>query len=281
MSGPGASAHMSAGGESKMKRPDTPGYESRRILGIDFYAGDVEGAIDEMSSGGLLVVPAAPALKDIASNESYREALTNADVVIPDSAFMVLLWNWFERDSLKRLSGLKYLRQLLSREEVRAPGNTFWVMAGKASAEKNIQWLESRGIEVPSVCIYEAPMYGSEIDDPVLIERLHDLRVKHIVITIGGGTQERLGLYLKRNLNNRPAIHCIGAAIAFLSGDQVKIPDWADRFYLGWFFRCVSAPERYVPRYWSAVKLVPLLRRYRDQLPPLQAVTPPAARAEA
>lgn len=281
MSGPGAFAHKGAGGESKMTRPTTPGYEMRRILGVDFYAGDMDGAIDRISGGGLLVVPAAPALKDIACNESYREAITNADVAIPDSAFMVLLWNWFEGDSLRRLSGLKYLRQLLMREEVRAPGNTFWVMAGKASAEKNIRWLASRGIVVPASHIYEAPMYGSEIDDPALIERLQDLHVKHIVITIGGGTQERLGLYLKRNLNYRPGIHCIGAAIAFLSGDQVKIPDWADRFYLGWFFRCVSAPARYVPRYWSALKLVPLLRRYRDKLPPLRVETPPAARAEA
>jgi N-acetylglucosaminyldiphosphoundecaprenol N-acetyl-beta-D-mannosaminyltransferase len=274
-------ARMGAGGESEMRKPNTSRCESRRILGVDFYAGDVEGAIDQISGGGLLVVPAAPALKDIASNEPYREAITNADVAIPDSAFMVLLWNWFEGDSLTRLSGLKYLRQLLLRDDVRAAGNTFWVMAGKASSEKNIRWLASEGIAVPASCIYEAPMYGSEIDDPLLIERLQDRHVKHIVITIGGGTQERLGMYLKRNLNYRPAIHCIGAAIAFLSGDQVKIPDWADRLYLGWFFRCVSAPTRYVPRYWSAVKLVPLLRRYREQLPPLQAVTPPAAGAEA
>jgi UDP-N-acetyl-D-mannosaminuronic acid transferase (WecB/TagA/CpsF family) len=272
---------MGGGGESKMERPNTPRGERRRILGVEFYAGDVDGAIDQISSGGLLVVPAAPALKDIACNESYRDAITNADVAIPDSAFMVLLWNWFERDSLRRLSGLKYLRQLLLREEARAAGNTFWVMAGEASTQTNVRWLASRGILVPPSRIYEAPMYGAEIDDPVLIERLQHLQVKHIVITIGGGTQERLGLYLKRNLNYRPAIHCIGAAIAFLSGDQVKIPDWADRFYLGWFFRCVSAPARYVPRYWSALKLVPLLWRYRDKLPPLQVETPPAARAEA
>lgn len=281
MTGPGAVAPKGAGGESKMERAKASRGESRRILGVEFYSGDVDGAIDQLANGGLLVVPAAPALKDIACNQAYREAITNADVAIPDSSFMVLLWNWFERDSLQRLSGLKYLRQLLLREEVRAPGNTFWVMAGEASARRNVQWLASNGILVPPSRVYEAPMYGPEIDDPVLIGRLHDLQVKHIVITIGGGTQERLGLYLKRNLNYRPSIHCIGAAIAFLSGDQVKIPDWADQLYMGWFFRCISAPARYVPRYWSALKLVPLLRRYRDKLPPLQVETPSAASAEA
>jgi UDP-N-acetyl-D-mannosaminuronic acid transferase (WecB/TagA/CpsF family) len=66
-----------------------------------------------------------------------------------------------------------------------------------------------------------------------------------------------------------PAIHCIGAAIAFLSGDQVQIPMWADKFYMGWLFRSISEPKRYVPRYWDARKLLRLMMRYRDQLPDL------------
>lgn len=239
----------------------------RQILGVNFYVGDVHGAIRRLASGGLLVVPAAPALKDVALNDEYREALTNADVAIADSAFMVLLWNLMEHDSIPRLSGLKYLKELLREDSVRTPGNTFWVMAGSKSAKKNIAWLRSEGIDVPEDCVYEAPMYGSKIEDPALIAKLEALRPKNVVITVGGGTQERLGLYLKRNLDYLPAIHCIGAAIAFLSGDQVRIPNWADRLYLGWLFRCLSSPRRFVPRYLSAPQLIPLLWRYRNQLP--------------
>ena len=239
----------------------------RQILGVNFYVGDVQGAIRRLERGGLLVVPAAPALKDVAWNDEYREALTNADVAIADSAFMVLVWNFLQRDSIPRLSGLKYLKKLLREDDVRTPGNTLWVMAGSASSKRNLDWLNLEGIEVPPEFVYQAPMYGSKLEDKELVEKLHMLRPKHVVITVGGGTQERLGLYLKRNLDYLPAIHCIGAAIAFLSGDQVRIPDWADRLYLGWLFRCLSSPRRFVPRYLSASQLVPLLWRYRDQLP--------------
>ena len=239
----------------------------RQILGVNFYVGDVQGAIRRLSNGGLLVVPAAPALKDVAWNEDYREALVNADVAIADSAFMVLLWNLLEGDAIPRLSGLKYLRELLFQDAVRSPGNTVWVMAGRSSADKNVAWLNSQGIEVPEECVYLAPLYGGKIEDKELIQKLQTLRPAHIVITIGGGTQERLGLYLKRNLNYLPSIHCIGAAIAFLSGDQVRIPDWADRLYLGWLLRCLSSPRRFIPRYLSASRLVALLWRYRGQLP--------------
>ena len=169
----------------------------RQILGVNFYVGDARGAIERIANGGLLVVPSAPTLKDVASNDLYREALVNADLAIADSAFMVLIWNVLQGDSIPRLSGLKYLRELLQYPDVRTPGNTVWVMAGSASAKKNLKWLHSEGISVPEDCVYEAPMYNGKIEDPDLIEKLQGLRPRHVVITVGGGTQERLGSICK------------------------------------------------------------------------------------
>jgi UDP-N-acetyl-D-mannosaminuronic acid transferase (WecB/TagA/CpsF family) len=230
---------------------------THRILGIDFFDGSAQAAIALMRHGGLLVIPAAPALKDLDHNLDYRESLLNADLAITDSAYMVLIWNRLQSKPIKRLSGLEYLRELLLEPDVRQPGNTLWIMASPISAKRNLAWLEGQGITLPEDNIYMAPIYGSgSISDPALLERLNHLRPQHVIVTIGGGTQERLGLYLKRNLAYRPAIHCIGAAIAFLSGDQVNIPVWADRFYLGWFFR--------------SFKLLPLMLRHRDRLPGLK-----------
>jgi UDP-N-acetyl-D-mannosaminuronic acid transferase (WecB/TagA/CpsF family) len=246
--------------------------QTHRILGIDFFDGSAKAAIEIMRDGGLLVIPAAPALKDLGHNLDYRESLLNADLAITDSAYMVLIWNRLQSKPIKRLSGLEYLRELLLESDVRQPGNTLWIMASPISAQRNLDWLEGQGITVPEDNIYMAPIYGSaSIADPVLLERLNLLRPQHVIVTIGGGTQERLGLYLKRNLAYRPAIHCIGAAIAFLSGDQVHIPVWADRFYLGWLFRSIAEPKRYAPRYWGAFKLLPLMLRHRDRLPGLKS----------
>jgi len=244
-----------------------PEHRHTRILGIDFFHGSAAEAVEIMGRGGLLVVPAAPALKDLPTNSGYREALVNADLAITDSAFMVLIWNCLNLRWISRLSGLEYLRHLLHQPDFRQPGNTLWIMANPVSAECNLTWLAEQGIHVPAECIYMAPMYGKVIDDPGLLAKIDALRPQHVILTIGGGTQERLGLYLKKNLSYMPAIHCIGAAIAFLSGDQVHIPVWADTFYLGWLFRSISEPTRYIPRYWDARKLLPLMARYRDRLP--------------
>lgn len=253
-------------------------YLYRQILGIRFFTGTAEQSVEQMKvNGGLLVVPAAPALKNLPTQSGYRESLLDADLAITDSALMVLIWNLLHRDKIRRTSGLEYLFKLLREPEVRFPANTFWIMPNEASAKRNLDWLRSQGILVPDSHIYIAPMYQGEMDDPKLLAILGEMRPKHIIVGVGGGTQERLGMYMKHSLDYRPAIHCIGAAIAFLSGDQVRIPMWADRVGLGWLLRCMSDPKCYVPRYWGARKLVGMMLRYRDRMP--EVATDPAKAA--
>ncbi len=254
-----------------MKKDNGSALEFRQILGLRFFVGDARSAVERLSKGGLLVVPAAPALRNLAHDVAYREALLGADIAIADSSLMVMLWNLMQGDNIRRLSGLEYLAELLTRADVRQPGRTFWIMPNPESASRNLLWLHRQGIEVLSEDVYLAPLYQNVIEDEVLLQAVRERRPAHIVVALGGGTQEKLGLYLKRNLKPVPAIHCIGAAIAFLSGDQVQIPMWADRFYFGWLFRCISEPRRYVPRYWSARKLIGLMLRYRQRLPAARA----------
>jgi N-acetylglucosaminyldiphosphoundecaprenol N-acetyl-beta-D-mannosaminyltransferase len=244
----------------------TPRFQ--QILGVRFFVGDAQGAIAEVSQkGGLVVVPAAPALKNLAVDKGYREALLGADFAIADSAFMVLLWNLIDRNRIPKLSGLKYLRALVEEPAFQESGGTFWVMPTAASAKRNLRWLHENGVDVAAEDVYLAPLYGQAISDEALLDRLEERRPKHIVLGIGGGTQERLGLYLKQHLSYNPAIHCIGAAIAFLSGDQVRIPVWADTLGLGWLYRTMADPKRFFPRYWDARHLAPLMLKYRDRLP--------------
>jgi N-acetylglucosaminyldiphosphoundecaprenol N-acetyl-beta-D-mannosaminyltransferase len=240
----------------------------QQILGVRFFVGDAQGAIEEVSrSGGLVVVPAAPALKNLAADRGYREALLGADFAIADSAFMVLLWNLIDSNRIPKLSGLKYLRALIEESQFQVLGNNFWVMPTVASAQRNLRWLRQNGVNVANEDVYLAPLYGPTISDEELLERIEERRPMHIVLGVGGGTQERLGLYLKQHLSYKPAIHCIGAAIAFLSGDQVHIPVWADTLGLGWLYRTIADPKRFFPRYWDARHLAPLMLKYRDRLP--------------
>jgi UDP-N-acetyl-D-mannosaminuronic acid transferase (WecB/TagA/CpsF family) len=242
---------------------------TERILGLNFFNGTVDEAVDAMSSnGGLLVVPAAPALVKLESDEGYRRALISADMAIADSGAMVLLWRIFTGRRVERISGLKFLKRLVARLAVRPDERVLWIVPSEAAHERSIAWLRSVNL-TGTADFYVAPRYGSQVRDDTLVSKIDIQPPAHVIVGIGGGVQEKLGLFLKENLRARPAVHCIGAALAFLTGDQPPIPMWADRFYLGWLLRLLRQPRLFGPRYLSAFKLPVMLFRYRDQLPPL------------
>lgn len=251
------------------------GQQYRHILGVRFFVGDAPQAVHVGSKGGLMVAPAAPALVDLARDGEYREALEEADLAITDSGFLVMLWNLMNSDNIQRVSGLEYLKLLLLRPEFREPGAALWVMPSAESLDINLAWLRLNGHPVEEADCYVAPKYpAGELRDEKLASLIDKRRPGHVVIGLGGGVQEKLGLFLKRNCLSQPSIHCIGAAIGFLTGDQVRIPDWADQFVLGWLFRCASNPARFVPRYVRALQLPFVLWRHRGQTP-ATSETPP------
>ncbi|MEM6998930.1 MAG: WecB/TagA/CpsF family glycosyltransferase, partial [Pseudomonadota bacterium] len=124
----------------------------------------------------------------------------------------------------------------------------------------NKNYLNKIDVNYDSSYFYIAPVYKDNlIEDLYLLKQLDEQQPNTIIINLGGGIQEKLGYFLKKNLSYKPAIICTGAAIAFLSGRQVNIPEWADKFYLGWLFRCLSNPKLFVPRYFASLKLIRML----------------------
>jgi UDP-N-acetyl-D-mannosaminuronic acid transferase (WecB/TagA/CpsF family) len=242
----------------------------RQILGVRFFVGAAPEAVQIGARGGLVVVPAAPALMELVRDTEYRQALLEADLAITDSGFMVLVWNTLKWDRIRRVSGLEYLKLLVTRPEFRESGTTLWIMPSEEALERNLTWLKSQGFPINRQDCYVAPKYArGAMKDQALVDLVNRRNPRHVIVGIGGGVQEKLGLYLKQNCSVRPAIHCIGAAIGFLSGDQVRIPDWADQWLLGWLFRCASNPGRFIPRYAGALRLLPVLLRYHERMPDL------------
>jgi UDP-N-acetyl-D-mannosaminuronic acid transferase (WecB/TagA/CpsF family) len=238
----------------------------QRILGINFFVGNMPDLLELCAEGHFIVVPAAPALADLPTNEAYRESVEKSDFAITDSAFMVLLWKFFTGRTLPRISGLKLLRGLLASKELHQPGSSLWIMPSKHEMEVNLAWLNQNGYPVAPEESYVAPLYpNGSISDPSILSWIESRKPPYIIVNLGGGVQERLGFYLRENLSYRPSIICVGAAVAFLTGIQANIPAWADAWMLGWLFRCLHAPRKFIPRYWKALQLIAIVARYRER----------------
>src|SRR5438876_6375216 len=270
-----------------------PPFPTKRMLGIEFFIGTPAEAIAHISkTGGLLVAPAAPSFIALQDDPDYRGAIADADLAIADSGWAVLFWRLFQREKITRISGLAVFKALLETPEARIPRNLFFVLPTENAKAKTIEFARNSGYPTTADDCYVAPRFsvgqalppaGAEqrqpemvalqtakspfVEDRDLASIIERRPPKHIIIGIGGGMQDKLGSYLKHQLSYRPAIYCIGAAPGFVTGDQVSIPTWADRFCVGWIFRIITQPRTLLPRFWRARRLPRMMIKYGREAP--------------
>jgi hypothetical protein len=160
------------------------------------------------------------------------------------------------------------LKHLLAKFKGEGSGEVLWVVPSERARQKLFEWSRREAFPVESDNCYVAPLYGLEVEDQTLLGLIEQHRPVHVIIAIGSGAQEKLGHYLRDNLSYRPVIHCIGGALGFITGDQVSIPEWADRLYLGWLCRLIAQPGVFILRLSRGLELPWLIWKYREKLPP-------------
>jgi len=236
---------------------------SFKLFDIKFVDGSFTEIKAELDKGGVMVVPAAPALATIYSDSKYYDALKSSEFAIMDSGFLCLALRFMKGYKAQKLSGLTFLRLFIEGLDTRQSGQVFLIDPSADESALNKELFSNAGIDIGENQ-YVAPMYDSyDVVDDKLLSILQSKRPKYIVINLGGGIQERLGVYLKLNLKAmyRPSILCTGAAIAFMTKVQAPIPKLFDDLYLGWLARCISDPATFVPRYFGGFRLIGMLRK--------------------
>ena len=230
-------------------------YKSFSFCGIKFIninTLNISGTINIIKKNGLFVFPSGPGLANLKINSKYHLALKNSEYVFLDSGFFVLLLNLFKKVNCQKFSGYKFLKILFYQIKKKKINNIFLV---DPSIKLSLSYRKYIKKKLKINCnYYIAPKY-KKVEDKILLKKISILKPKIILINIGGGVQEILGHYLKKNLNYKPTIICTGAAIAYFTKDQASINNFIDRIYLGWLVRIFYKPKIFLPRYLSAFKL--------------------------
>ena len=166
----------------------------------------------------------------------------------------------FKNINVERFSGYKFLKYFFIYLKKNNKSSIFLIDPSKKVSESNKKYILNLGIKKKNFNNYIAPIYNSsKINDRILIKYLRRKKPNIILINIGGGVQEVLGLYLKKKLGYNCKILCTGAAISFFTGQQAPINDFIDKFYLGWLIRIIYNPKIFYKRYFYSLKLLKLV----------------------
>tara|TARA_B100001939_G_C16835616_1_gene570721 strand:+ start:98 stop:811 length:714 start_codon:yes stop_codon:yes gene_type:complete len=210
-----------------------------------------------IKKGGYLVAPAASSLCDIFRSKIYYNSLIYSNVAILDSGFFCLLLRIFKKNKVEKLSGYLFLSLFLERNEIKEK-KIFLIDPNKYEQKKNINYFRKCGFKYCNSMT--VPKYNyANYKDKKLLNKIKNYKPDFVILNIGGGIQEPIGLYLYQNLkinNKKIIIICTGAAISFLTRVQAPITKFYDKIYLGWLIRLIHRPKNYLPRILKSFELI-------------------------
>ena len=224
-----------------------------KFLNITFKNFNEKKIKDIIKKNGLFVFPSGPELSNLRIKSTLHDSLINSDHVFFDSGLFVLLLNIFKNSNISKFSGYKFLKIFLNFLKKKNK-KVFLVNPNLQLSKSYKKYMSSLNIKCNT---YIAPNYNKEkIVDKKLVKLIKKANAKIIIINLGGGVQEVLGYFLKKNFDNKVTIICTGAAMAFLTKDQAPINTFFDKFYMGWLLRILFKPNIYLPRYFKAIKFI-------------------------
>ena len=207
---------------------------------------------------GLFVFPAGPALATIEKSTEYYKSLQKADFVFFDSGFFVLLLRVFKNINVQKFSGFKFLGMFFAYLKNNKKKKIFCIDPNINFSKSNYKYIKNLGIN--NLYNYCAPRYNlKSLSDLHLLKNLKKFKPDYIIVNIGGGVQEVLGLYIKKNLKFKTSILCTGAAISFFTKDQAPINNFIDKYYLGWLIRLIFNPIIFFKKYIIGLRLIPMV----------------------
>ena len=204
---------------------------------------------------GLFVFPSGPNLSEMRIGSEYHLSLKKADYVFFDSGFFVLLLKLFKGINVNKVSGYKFLNYFFKHLSKTKNKSIFCIDPDKNTSIINKKFLNKLGAK--NVYSYVAPIYNEyNINDKKLLKSISLKKVDYILTNIGGGKQEILGNFLKKNLKYKTSIFCTGGAISYFTGHQAPINNFFDKLYLGWLIRILFSPRIFLIRYLKSFKLL-------------------------
>lgn len=115
--------------------------------------------------------------------------------------------------------------------------------------------------ELPGLTIAAcvAPPAGFDPESPLaakILENLATLQVGLCFVALGAPKQEAFAAR-GRTLAPQVGFASIGAGIDFLSGDQIRAPEWVRSIAMEWMWRTLTDPRRMIPRYAACFRILP------------------------
>lgn len=233
-----------------------PAVAQTKLFGIAFdcmtEVQAVQWVCDRAQSkqGGFVVTANLDHLRRCCVDDSYRELVDEADLVVADG--MPLIWaSRVQGQPLlpERVAGSSMTISLC--EQAAARGLRIFLLGGDPGVADHAA--DALRAKHPSIQIVgtHCPPFGFEHDDAqmdLIRSELQAASPDLVLVALGSPKQEKL----IQNIRSVCPEACwigVGISLSFITGDVVRAPVWVQRLGLEWVHRLIQEPRRLFRRY--------------------------------
>ena len=176
-------------------------------------------------------------------NKSLADVISNAELVIPDGAGVVLYLQLFLQQDVQRVPGIELSEALLRfLGESGSNAKVFFYGGGNGVAQKAAQYWQSQAPGLKLAGIHSG--YHSKVEEEQLKQTLAEIQPEVILVGLGVPRQEA---WIAQNRHLCPNAIWIGVGGSFdiWSGTKTRAPAWLGNNNLEWLYRLYQEPWRW------------------------------------
>ncbi len=182
------------------------------------------------------------------SDQEFRNALQQSDILLPDGFPIVTAAKWLRKTKIKKIAGadiFSYLCKYLNENQ----GSCFFLGASQSTLDKIKQNLKNDYPYVKSD--FFSPPYKAEFSESETNEMIDQVNKAAPDVLFVGMTAPKQEKWVWKNAErlNSKIICSIGAVFDFYAGSVSRPSEFWIRLNLEWFIRLLKEPKRMWKRY--------------------------------
>lgn len=209
--------------------------------------------------GAYVVTPNSEIVYEAMADESLRDLLNAADLVLPDGAGVVLGSKILKTPLKEKVAGVDFADRLLG--HLAETGGSVYLLGGKPGiAELAGQKMREKYPDL-TIC---GMADGYFRDEGPVVEAIQQAAPDVLFVCLGAPKQER---FMARHQKELPVglMAGLGGSLDSFAGTVKRAPKWMIRLNLEWFYRLLKEPWRFkrmlrLPKFLWAV----VCRRMRE-----------------
>lgn len=222
-----------------------------RIFELDLFKGSMNDLLDDVFTLGspqprVVVTPNVDHLQRIQGDPDLRLIYKAADVFLIDGVPLLLLARLFGGKAYRKLSGADLFPEVLRR--ARRHEARIGILGGTDAKEVR-KAIDARfpGLRI-EVCSPPMGFVPDGGDARAIAEYFRDRQVDLIFVCLGMPKQE-IWAQEFRDMAGARWFFCVGGALDFVTGAQLRAPSWVSLVGMEWFWRLATSPRRLWKRY--------------------------------